>query len=428
MSCRTITVRVLVAIAGACFPGRAVIAQSCPAPPAPPPDEIDLGDIGIDQTITSDFIPIAADQNVWFRFRLTDAITPASWFNIDTSRSTINTELGLYNEWSYRVGSDDYSGGGITLANSTASALTFGGGSGERLGEDGVGWFGARIDTGWNQDSVTVPGGWRPYLGAGVYHAVVVGYNADFNQDPNPNFDVSTNFTGSGLVRLRLRTGRVPPERWNEYHHGADAGYSPGTAALVEGSGPLTTILGFFNPGERDIYRFRICDPANFTVTATPTLSWGNLYGARLFLLDADGRGVLGVNHTIAGAETTLTVPPGMSLSPGEYYLAVSSNCGGRDGYQAVPYDASCNALWDFSNSATWNMPIPPNGTGQANPMLYSGRQSDCVNNSDYYFVRLSLTGACHLPARPACPVDFDGDGREGLGDFAEFQNCFDGP
>jgi hypothetical protein len=405
-------------------------AQSAPPAPAPPPGVINLGDLGVGDTLISANIPILNGQNIWFRFRLTQGITKASWLNIDSARSVtdsgnaMDTEIGMYNEWAYRVGSDNFSGGGKSLTSSLASAMTFGGGSGMRLGEDGSGWVGGRIDTGWNQDGDTFPGGWRPYLGPGIYYICVVGYNADFSQLYNPNWQVSTSFQGSGVIRLRIRAAEVPSTRWNETHNGYDAGYMPGIAQVVEGKGSLSTILCAHNPGETDVFKIRICDPGSFRVDATPTLQWGDIYGARLYLLNASGRGILGINSTAAGIDTSLTVPSTMSLEAGDYYLVVSSNCGGIDGYQAVPYDLQGEALWDFANSANWNKCIAPNGTGKANPMFRPGRQSDCINNSTLYSVRLNLSGACYVES--SCPADFDGTGFVDSDDFTAFITAFE--
>lgn len=392
-------------------------AQQAPAKPAPPANVIDLGDVGIGQTVVSADLPITNGQNIWFSFRLTEAVTPDTWLNIDTSRSTINTEIGMYNEWAHCVLSDDFSGGGLTLANSTSAALTFGGGSGERLGEDGAGWVGGRMDTGWNEYGAS----WRPYLRSGTFYICVVGYNADFSQCPNPNWQVSTNYLGTGIVRLRIRSGMVPTTRWNEYHHGADAGDTPGGAQIINGSGTLESILCTYLPGERDIFKFRICDPANFRVVATPTLQWGDLYNARLFLFDSTGRGVLGINNS-AGGDTVLAPPAGVQLQAGEYYLAVSSRCGGIDGFQAVPYDAQGQALWNFAESSSWNRTMPPNGTGAANPMYVSGRQADCHSNSYAFFVRLRLTGACRIEP---CQADLDRDGTIEVQDLFLYLDAF---
>jgi hypothetical protein len=406
----------VIATLATCVLPFAAAAQNAP-PITPPPSSvpvIDLGTFGVgDQPIISEMLPIAGPQSIWFKFRLRDGITPKTWFNIDTSRSTINTEIGLYDERYYRIDDDDFSGGGVALNNSLASALTYGGGSGARLGEDGPGWVGARIDTGWNEKG----GVWRPYLNAGLYYLVVVGYDADFSQNPNPNLNVSTNFTGSGTIRVKLSSGRVPSTRWHEVWQGYDAGFAPGIAQPLVGSGSLTTILSVLGTAERDVFKIRICDPSVFRATCTLTAEWGNVYGARLFLLDRNRRGISGINNTITGTDTTLTAPAGTTLAPGDYYLAVSGNCGGPAGWQAVPYDdygTGGRALWDFSNQSTWNRSIAPNGTGRESPMATSGRQNFCVDNTAF-FSRITLSGACYIDY--TCPADLDDGSGSGTPD-----------
>jgi len=391
-------------------------AQQAPAPLPGPANTIDLGDIGIgDAAIRAD-IPILNDQNIWFKFRLTAGISPKTWLNIDTARSTINTEIGLYDEWSYKLAEDDYGGGGVALNNSTASAITYGGGSGERLGEDGPGWFGSRIDTGYNTvGNIHV---WLPTLRVGTYYVCVVGSGADFSQSPNPNWRVSTNFQGSGAIRLRVRTGEVPSTQWNEHHNGDSTGDTPGSALAVEGFGPLTTILCTHATTTRDMFKIRICDPASFSVVATSTHRLGNQHPSMLLLFDAEGRGVLGIDNAVGG-DTTLSLPPGFSIPSGDYYLAVSSRCNGVGGFDRYPYDAQGRALWNFANAADRNRPIPPNGTGALNPIHFNGRQSDCGGFAEGLFVRMTLTGACHI--EPECRGDFNHDGFVNSQDFFDF-------
>lgn len=392
-------------------------AQPAPTPPPPPVGEIDLGDFHIGDTIVSEFVSITNGQNVWFRFRLLDGVTPKSWLNLDTSGSTItggaamNTELGLYDSYSYMLLNDDISGGGQSLTSSLAAAISCGGGSGERLGDDLGNWVGGRIDVGWNEKGAV----WQSTLRPGVYHVCIVGFDADFSQSPNPNWIVSSSFQGTGSVRLRLKSGHVPATTWSEKHNGEDAGDSLETAQVVEGHGPLSRILATFGPGGTDMFKIRICDPANFSVVATSTLQWGNAYSSRLQLFDAEGRGVLSINGT-TGATTTLSPPAGTNLVAGDYYLAVLSNCAGMSGFSAGAYAADGNVIWNFANAPSWNVSIPPNGTGASHPLGFFGRQSDCINNSYAYFVRLGLTGACHV-APAGCPADLDNGTGQGTPD-----------
>jgi hypothetical protein len=403
--------------------------QQAPAPPQPPAGVTvtDLGDLGANQTIDIPNLSITNGQNLWFKFRLTTDITQDSWLNIDTPRATFNSELGLYNEYMNRVATDDYSGGGPSASNSaSAAAIAFGGGSGLRLGEDGAGWTAGRLDTGWNEElhdatNCLDVGFQRPYLSAGVYYLVLLGYPGNFCSSPNPAFVVTTSFSGTGTTRLRLRTGQVPTTLWNEWYHGYYAGYTPALAQAVEGSGPLSTILGATGSTARHIFKIRICDPAAFRVTATMTHYYGGAEGAKLFLFDSQGRGVLGINNTSAN-DTNLVPPPGFPLSAGDYYIAVSSNCSGQTGWQHVPYDAAFRALWDFSLAASSNQTIAPNGTGGANPAAYSGLASDCHGN---LLFRLTLVGACHIPTGGSCRADFDGSGALSTQDIFDFLNAW---
>lgn len=382
---------------------------------------MDLGDVTIGQSVQSDYKPIAAGETIWFRFRLTTGISPlVNWLDIDTAGPSgiVNTEVGLYDAQSNLINVDNDSGGsGNSAGNGWAAAVSFGGGSGEKLSGDAPGWGGGRLSD----------GAWGASLDAGVYWVAVVGWDADFSQNPNPNWQVSTLAVDSGAVRLRVATGPVPSTYWNERHHGPDCGSTPATAQVVTGTGPLATVMTSSGPLINDMFKIRICDGANFQVVATSTLNGGGgPYRNRLFLFDETGRGVLAINNTTANTVTTLSRPSGVAPLPeGNYFLAVTTYCGsyfaGAPG-DGGPLDANNLAIWNFAGHN--NASLMPNGPGAANPVISWARQSDCVNNSDAYTIRLSLTGACHV----SCPVDLDGNGHQDLADFAEFQNCFEGP
>jgi hypothetical protein len=401
-------------------------AQQAPAAPQPPAGVVvtDLGDLGATQTIDIPNLSITNGQSLWFKFRLTIDITQTSWLNIDTPRSTFNSELGLYNEYMNRVATDDYSGGGT---NSSSAALAFGGGSGLLLGADGAGWTPGRLDTGWNEEvhdttnSCIAGGAQRPYLGAGVYYLVLVGYAGNFCTSPNTTFVVPSNFSGTGTTRLRLQTGQTPATLWNEAYHGYYAGGSPALAEVVEGSGPLNTILGAMGSTGRHYFKIHICDPTAFRITATVTHYNSAVEGAKLFLFDSQGRGVLGINNTNAN-DTNLVPPPSFSLSAGDYYVAVSSNCSGQTGWQHVPYDSAYRALWDFTLAASSNQTIAPNGTGAANPAVYNGYANDCHGN---LLFRLTFVGACYIPTGGSCRADFNGDGTLSSQDIFDFLNAW---
>lgn len=398
--------------------GTRALAQ--PAPLPGPADCHDLGDLSIGQDLRSADIPIAAGQAVWFRFRLTEGITPSSWLDIDTARSrttaggNLNTEICLYDARANRLWEDDWSGGG-TYNDSKAAALSIGGGSGMRLGEDGPGWVASRISDGWNRVN-----GDAPNLFPDVYYIVVVGYNADFSQDPNPNWQVSTNSTEAGTVRLRLRTGTVPADSWNERHHGLDAGQTLDTAHVVSGAGPLRTILCAGGVNLRDMFKINICDPGQFSATITPTASWGRTYRFRAFLFDAEGHGVVAINNTVQATPTVLTVP--LDTPPGDYYIAVNNYCDNTVDPSA--FDTQGRPIWSFAGSGTWNTPLLPNGTGAQGALGGWGRMNNNCEGADVYVVRIDLAGACHVDT--TCEADFNGDGQIDFFDYLDFVLAYD--
>lgn len=384
----------------------------------------DFGDVGIGFNATSPNIPIAAGDHVWFRFRLTDAISPlANWLDIDTAGPSgiSNNEVAIYDAWANKLGEDNDNGGsGNSNGNGWAAAMSFGGGSGQRLSGDAPGWGGGRISD----------GAWGWTLAAGTYYVVITGFDASF-PDPNPTWIAPTNSTAIGTVRLRVSTGPVPPTYWNERHHGGGAGEVPENAQVIEGSGSLNTIVTRFSAGQRDLFKIYICDPASFSATATlthgePCCGGGTLRG-RLFLFNAHGQGVAAINNTLANTTTTL-VPP-QPPAPGEYFLAVSSYCAGFWGEapgDGGPLDANNIPIWSFAGHN--NVGIAPS---IFSPLSHWARQIACEGvdqSNEQYYVNIALAGVCYVPAQAFCPVDFDGSGTQDLFDFAEFQNCFEGP
>jgi hypothetical protein len=386
---------------------------------AQPAGVIDLGDVGIGATMTSGDRPIAPAATVWFRFHLTTPITPVfNWLELDSGRSSINTEFALYDAHGNLVAQDDSSGGAAS-ANSTsnfiAAGLSFGSGSGGRVASDMPSWFGGRISDGFTS----------PTLQEGVYYVAVTGYNASF-PDPNVTWsDPSTNSTATGTVRCRVSTGSRIATSWNERHHGADGGSTPATAIAVEGAGPLTSLLAVVGNGGQDLFKIDICDPAHFLVTATPTADWGNTFRARMYIFDSTGRGVVAINNTSVRTTTSLTLPAGTPA--GTYFVAITNYCGGYiAGIDYSPYDASDRKLWEFTNNN--NVRISPNGPGAASPMAYFGRGfSDCEMNSSMTF-RMDFQGACFVSGSSAqCPADFNNDGIVDFFDYLDFVASFSG-
>ena len=112
-----------------------------------------------------------------------------------------------------------------------------------------------------------------------------------------------------------------------------DAGMLPASAQEAT-STAITTITGTIADGsDIDIFKITIDDPDNFTATTEGT--GGNLDDSRLFLFDADGRGVY-FNDDASDVTLRSTLPlHGDTLGPivpGDYYLAIS-------GYPMAPTD-----------------------------------------------------------------------------------------
>lgn len=384
-----------------------------PNNPGPTVNALFLGELGIGQTIDSGNVPIVDATYAWFGFRLTSAITPLeNWLDIDTSgANTIgDTELALYDANQNLISINDRSGTG------EKAAMSFGGGSGERLSR----FFpGGAISIGINGD----------HLPAGVYWACIGFHESAGPIFPNPNPDWTTNIppaeTRTGNVRVRIMTGQVVRSQWNEGHHGVVAGEIPTNAQRVQGSGMLDTILLEYGDRLRKMFKVQVCDGAGFSVTADVSSPTDSTFPSRLYLFGLDGRGVLAVEGSVPDANTVLNAPSG-ALPVGEYFLAISSRCPGENGFEGVPYDADGSPIWSF---AVRDQSIVPDGVGAANPLAYWGTLSNCEGNSfDTYHARLTLTGACFVSEVAACPIDLNTDNRSDLSDFAIFQNCFGKP
>ena len=79
-------------------------------------------------------------------------------------------------------------------------------------------------------------------------------------------------------------------QTWDETRNGGgDAGNLPGTAQVVQGSGPLRQITGSINVGgDVDMFAILISDPANFYAHAGTTTE--TTFDSKLRLFDSQGR------------------------------------------------------------------------------------------------------------------------------------------
>ncbi len=399
-------------MAAACVMGAAAsVALAQPGNPGPT-EFVDMGSIGIGanvyQTATVD-----VGGHVWFKINLAATIDPTrNWLELDMSGPTTltNPDLAVYDARANRIFVNNDSGGSCgTDTNSLAPALSIGGGSGLRLSRALGGTYnGGRISTG--ADS--------PSLGAGTYWVVVTASVGSF-PDPNPTWGATPNSVLAGTVGLRVSTGTVAPTTWNEAQNSVDAGSLLDTAQVATGRGTLSNILCTYPVASRDMFKFRIRDGANFSATAAVSGFDGGQYQVRLFLFDSTGRGIAAINKTTANTDTTLTRPAGTPALPeGEYYLAISSNCGGFstggvDYGPAVPFTATDQVMWSFTSN---NASIAPTAEGAASPLSYWGRQSDCQNPNGY-FANITLVGAEYIDA--GCPADVDDGSGTGTPDEA---------
>ncbi len=144
----------------------------------------------------------------------------------------------------------------------------------------------------------------------------------------------------TGAAALGLFAGAVchaGPE-WEE-PPGNDAGRFPSSAQVPQGAGPMAAIKGILQGDPvslggsdfQDMYKVRICDPANFLAEAKAQTGFP-AFNTQLWLFRADGRGLLANDNDTSGMGGLLSVLPNASndgtgvvlTAPGIYYLAIT--------------------------------------------------------------------------------------------------------
>lgn len=150
------------------------------------PDALDLGAITGDLMVTGS---TTSGQVAWFMFTVPDVGGAAfPYLDLATNDSSFDTEIGLYDASGLLVANNDDDGFGLT------SVLSFGTGSGLELGDS------------WNLGGDGYANGENGPLGAGLYYAVIGGYNTTFGAD---NWTV-TGGTASGNYVLRIYAVPAP--------------------------------------------------------------------------------------------------------------------------------------------------------------------------------------------------------------------------
>jgi hypothetical protein len=361
---------------------------------------------------------------LWYTFTV-PAITGQVYLDIDTEGSSLSpgndTELGLYDSAGVLIATDDDDG------NALMSQLTFG----SNIGRPAVG-IGLVYD---GRDGT---------LAAGTYYLSVSAFNSTF---ATAGWGVTSTSANSGGYVVNLTLGTVTagacclssglclfttpedctsqggvyrgdntacatancPAPAGTFVELGDAGQLPGTAAVARGEGSLYTILGQLGSSDADMFRIRICDPANFSATTVG----GTAFDTQLFLFNSDGTGVVFNDDSQTVLQSTLTNTFVSSLPAGDFYLAVSR-------YDYDPTGANGSLWLDTPFTAERS----PDGPGAADPV--AAWEGTTVLAGAY---TVALTGTCFAEAAGAgCYANCDSSTSVpflNINDFICFQSKF---
>lgn len=109
---------------------------------------------------------------------------------------------------------------------------------------------------------------------------------------------------------------------WDEtLNGGGDAGMLPGSAQVTMGVGMLSTITGFHDPGDADMYAIMITDASLFFAQ---THSNSTTLDTQLFLFNAAGMGVSFNDDWVGGTTLQSAVTDLFVVTTGLYYLGIS--------------------------------------------------------------------------------------------------------
>jgi hypothetical protein len=173
-----------------------------------------------------------------------------------------------------------------------------------------------------------------------------------------------------------------------------DAGNLPASSGDITDG---TQITGTLTTNDADMWSIFICDPANFGATTVG----GATFDTQLFLFDANGVGVV-FNDDSTGLQSTLTSTYVASVTPGQYYLAISQ-------YDKDPLDSGAAQLWLDQPFAVERQ---PDDVGAANPVT---QWSVGAGVGGPYTIM--MTGVSASGCFPACVADFDDGSGTGTRD-----------
>ncbi|MBI1190557.1 MAG: hypothetical protein GC200_07780 [Tepidisphaera sp.] len=197
------------------------------------------------------------------------------------------------------------------------------------------------------------------------------------------------------------------PVQWDELANGGgDAGQLPGSELPVSGSGTLSSMSGFLDLDDTDMYRIQICDPTNFVADADDPRTQ---FDTQMWLFKTDGTGVEFNDDGPNGSRSYLDGT--FVTDPGEYLLAITN-------YDRDALDQNGDLIWENTPFITVR---PPDGPGAANPVTSWG---GFTFGTGVYVIHLQ--GACFVGGA-ACDPDVNQDGVADQGDVDYLINVIAG-
>jgi hypothetical protein len=218
----------------------------------------------------------------------------------------------------------------------------------------------------------------------------------------------------AGAVAVSIAAGMSWGQAWTEQ---GDAGDLPGTAQVVAGSGPLTSISGSLaGSSDGDLYVIHICTPGSFSATTVGGATWDT----QLWLFHTDGRGIVHNDDEVGGTtlQSRLTSAFVASLPPGRYLLGIT-------GYNRDPINSAAQLIW---NSSPFRSERAPDGPGAVAGNIVVAAWTGTGASGSY---RISLTGSCFVSTCPgtgpgACSrADWNEDGTIDFNDMLAFLNDY---
>jgi hypothetical protein len=256
---------------------------------------------------------------------------------------------------------------------------------------------------------VTPPGGvsfvLRPFGEAGFTGSVSV-TDVSLRADPSAGVSAGT-WSFRFFESLVDSVSGGPDATWDTIQLTLDdevsqsPGDLPATAAVPQGSGPLTSLSDLLEvAGPAHMYKIQICEPSNFNATTVG----GTGVDTQLYLFDEGGFGVAYSDQVGDSNQSTITSQFTSGLAVGNFYIAVSQ-------WDTAALDESGQRLWE---DAPWDVERAPDGPGASGAVaLWS---LDFGDGGPY---TIMLTGACFVGATSQCVADLDDGTGTGVQDGA---------